>query len=187
MKQRPNISLQNKIDRKLDYFKYLAEENIQPNVSANKTFNAHSKTKNKPNIKLENRNLDRINKHRIDMLNYANREYAINPDLLITYFDKYVLTITSYTLLFHNETPTAKDFDIYCDGLLIDKETYSVDSKENIIITIQKHEAVDDEFDTINFEIVSKWDWKQLNVGDINNDGEEDWLDTEDYKDIILN
>lgn len=115
------------------------------------------KTKSKPNIKVQTRNLDAINKHRIDMMNYVNREFGITADLLIEYSTYYVLTITSYKVLFNNETPTAKDFDIYCDGLLIDKNTYDVKVGENIVITIQKSEAVDDNFDETNFEIVSKF------------------------------
>ena len=114
------------------------------------------------------------------MMRYANREYAIFADLLIEYSTYYVLTITSYKLLFNNETPTAKDFDIYCDGLLIDKTTYGVNVGENIVITIQKSEAVDDSFDETNFEIVSKFDW-------INVTNEEDFdLTTENEEDIII-
>lgn len=259
MKQRPNISVQPKSNTKLDYLKYLAEENIQPNISEPTIFiqqgktkfkpsiaikteidinkinklridviNASiiqdetypiqyvenkiadipfdyskyitgnnqqnisntpfipskAKTKSKPNIKIQNRNLDAINKHRIDMMKWANREYAVYPDLLIEYPTYYVLTITSYKLLFNNETPTAKDFDIYCDGLMVNKNTYDVNVGEHVVITIQKTDAVDDTFDTNNFEIVSKWDWTLLGLGDIDGDGLEDWLDTEDYKDI---
>lgn len=180
MKQRPNISLQNKIPKKLDYFKYLAEENIQPNVSANKTFNAPTKTKSKPNIKLENRNLDRINKHRVEIVNYAINEKGITPDLLIEYSDRYVLTISSYELLTNNETPSAKDFDIYCDGLRLDVETYDVKINGNIVITIQKTEAVDDHFDTNNFEIVSKFTLAYM----INDSG--DYLITDGLDDIII-
>jgi hypothetical protein len=51
---------------------------------------------------------------------------------------------------------------------------------ENIVITIQKTEAVDDTFDTNNFEIVSKFDW-------INITNEEDFdLTTENGEDIII-
>ena len=138
------------------------------------------KTKSKPNIKVQTRNLDTINKHRIDMINYANREFGIPPDLLIEHSTYYVLTITTYKLLFNNETPTAKDFDIYCGGLLVDKNTYDVIVGENIVITIQKNEAVDDNFDETNFEIVSKFDW-------INITNEEDFdLTTENGEDIII-
>jgi len=138
------------------------------------------KTKSKPNIKVQTRNLDAINKHRIDMMNYANREFGIPPDLLIEHSTYYVLTITTYKLLFNNETPTAKDFDIYCGGLLVDKNTYDVIVGENIVITIQKNEAVDDNFDETNFEIVSKFDW-------INITNEEDFdLTTENGEDIII-
>jgi hypothetical protein len=263
MKQKPNISVQSKSNTKLDYLKYLAEENIQPNISepivfipkgktkskpsigikkeidinkinelridliksnvtqdetypiqyvenqiadipfdynkyiagnnqqniSNTPFiPAKSKTKSKPNIKIQTKNLDAINKHRIDMMNWANREYTIFADLLIEYPTYYVLTITSYKLLFNNETPTAKDFDIYCDGLLVDKTTYDIKVGENVVITIQKSEAVDDHFDETNFEIVSKWDWNQfrLGIGDSNGDGEEDWLDTELGEDITI-
>ena len=180
MKQRPNISVQQKSNTKLEYLKYLATENIQPNVSVPVYVAPKGKTKSKPNIKVQSRNLDAINKHRIDMMNYVNREFGITADLLIEYSTYYVLTITSYKVLFNNETPTAKDFDIYCDGLLIDKNTYDVKVGENIVITIQKSEAVDDSYDETNFEIVSKFDW-------INVTNEEDFdLTTENGKDIII-
>ena len=126
MKQRPNISVQQKSNTKLEYLKYLATENIQPNIAAPTYVTPKGKTKSKPNIKVQTRNLDAINKHRIDMMNYANRELGIQPDLLIEHSTYYVLTITTYNVLFNNETPTAKDFDIYCGGLLVDKNTYDV-------------------------------------------------------------
>jgi len=180
MKQRPNISIQQKSNTKLDYLKYLATENIQPNITTPTIFVPKVKTKSKPNIKVQTRNLDAINKHRIDMMNYANREIGIHSDLLIEYPTYYVLTITSYKLLFNNETPTAKDFDIYCDGLLVDKTTYNVIAGENIIITIQKSEAVDDNFTETNFQIVSKWDW-------INMETENGLIiNTENGEDIIF-
>lgn len=157
MKQRPNISIQQKSNTKLEYLKYLATENIQPNITAPTYVELKGKTKSKPNIKVQTKNLDAINKHRIDMMNYVNREFGITADLLIEYSTYYVLTITSYKVLFNNETPTAKDFDIYCDGLLVDKTTYDVKVGENIVITIQKSEAVDDNFTETNFEIVSKF------------------------------
>ena len=157
MKQRPNISVQQKSNTKLEYLKYLATENIQPNISVPTFVAPKGKTKSKPNIKVQTRNLDAINKHRIDIMNYANRELGITADLLIEYSTYYVLTITSYKVLINNETPTAKDFDIYCDGLKVDVSTYGVNVGENIVITIQKSEAVDDTFDTNNFEIVSKF------------------------------
>lgn len=157
MKQRPNIVVPKKSNSTLDYLKYLATENIQPNVSAPTIVTPKGKTKSKPNIATPKRTLDSINKHRIDMINYVVNEKGINPDLLIEYPTNYVLTITSYNLLFNNETPTAKDFDIYCNGLLIDKTTYNVTVNQYIVITIQKSEAVDDTFDTTNFEIVSKF------------------------------
>ena len=180
MKQRPNISIQQKSNTKLEYLKHLATENIQPNVSKSIINVPKGKTKSKPNIKIENRNLDAINKHRIDMMNWANRESGINPDLLIEYSTYYVLTITSYKLLFNNETPTAKDFDIYCDGLLVDKNTYTANVTNYVVITLQKSEAVDSNFDVNNFEIVSKWEWKALVTEN------EDWIDTEKYEDIIF-
>jgi len=261
MKQRPNISIQQKSNTKLDYLKYLAEENIQPNISEPTIFipkgktkskpsigikkeidinkinelridainasiiqdetypiqyveneiadvpfdynkyiagnsqqnisntpfiSSKSKTKSKPNIKIQTRNLDAINKHRIDMTQWAIREVSVFADLLIEYPTYYVLTITSYKLLFSNETPTAKDFDIYCDGLLVNKTTYDVKVGDNIVMTIQKTDAVDDNFDTTNFEIISKFDWINLSLGDVNGDNEEDWLTTENGEDIIL-
>ena len=180
MKQRPNISVQQNSNRKLEYLKYLAEENIQPNIAAPTYVTPKGKTKSKPNLNIQKRNLDNINQHRIDMMNYANRELGIQPDLLIEHSTYYVLTITTYKLLFNNETPTAKDFDIYCGGLLVDKNTYDVIVGENIVITIQKSEAVDDNFDETNFEIVSKFDW-------INITNEEDFdLTTENGEDIII-
>ncbi len=260
MKQRPNISVQPKSNTKLDYLKYLAEENIQPNISEptifipkgktkfkpsitikkeidinkinelridvintsiiqdetypiqyvetkiadvpfdyNKYIAGNSqqnisdtpfipskaKTKSKPNIKIQTRNLDAINKHRIDMMQWAIREVSVFADLLIEYPTYYVLTITSYKLLFSNETPTAKDFDIYCNGVLVDKTIYDVNVSENIVITIQKSEIVEDNFDEKNFEIISKFDWINLSLGDVNGDNEEDWLITENGKDII--
>jgi hypothetical protein len=182
MKHRPNISVQQKSNTKLEYLKYLATENIQPNIAAPTYVAPKGKTKSKPNIKVQSRNLDAINKHRIDMMNYVNREFGIQPDYLIedTINNQYILTITTYKLLFNNETPTAKDFDIYCGGLLVDKNTYDVIVGENIVITIQKSEAVDDDFDETNFEIVSKFDW-------INITNEEDFdLTTENGEDIII-
>ena len=114
------------------------------------------------------------------MLNYANREFGINPDLLIEHSTYYVLTIISYKLITNNEQPTVKDFDIYCNGLRVDSVTTSVNVGENIVITIQKSEAVDDSFDETNFEIVSKFDW-------INVTNEEDFdLTTENGEDIII-
>ena len=202
MKQRPNISV-HKNQKLIDYVrtKVLSDLNGTFESGSSEDFNndlqLHSdlvrnnpvastyvtpkgKTKSKPNIKVQTRNLDAINKHRIDMMNYANREFGITADLLIEYSTYYVLTITSYKVLFNNETPTAKDFDIYCGGLLVDKNTYDVIVSENIVITIQKSEAVDDNFDETNFEIVSKFDW-------INVTNEEDFdLTTENGEDIII-
>ena len=157
MKQRPNISIQKKYNTKLDYLRYLAEENIQPDVVAPTINVPKGKTKSKPNIKLIKRDVAKTNQFRIDMLNYANREFGINPDLLIEHSTYYVLTIISYKLITNNEQPTVKDFDIYCNGLKVDSVTTSVNVGENIVITIQKSEAVDDTFDTNNFEIVSKF------------------------------
>ena len=157
MKQRPNISIQQKSNTKLEYLKYLATENIQPDITAQTYVPPKGKTKSKPNVKLIKRDIGKTNQFRIDMLNYANREFGINPDLLIEYSTYYVLTIITYKLITNNEQPTVKDFDIYCNGLLIDKTTYDVNVNENIVITIQKTEAVDDTFDTNNFEIVSKF------------------------------
>ena len=180
MKQRPNISVQQKSNTKLEYLKYLAEENIQPNITTSTYVAPKGKTKSKPNIKVQTRNLDAINKHRIDMMNYVNREFGITADLLIEYSTYYVLTITSYKVLFNNETPTAKDFDIYCGGLKVDVSTYAAKVDTNIVITIQKSEAVDDSFSETNFEIVSKFDW-------INVTNEEDFdLTTENGEDIII-
>ena len=157
MKQRPNISIQKKINNKLEYLAYLATENIQPDIIQSTQFVSNTKTKSKPNINIKKRNLDNINKHRIDMIQMAISEKGINPNLLIEYPNYYVLTITTYNIIQGVETPTAKDFDIYCDGLKLDITTYDVQIGENIIITIQKTEAVDDHFDINNFEIVSRF------------------------------
>ena len=202
MKQRPNISV-HKNQKLIDYVrtKVLSDLNGTFESGSSQDFNndlqlhtdlvrnnpivptyvtPKGKTKSKPNIKVQTRNLDAINKHRIDMMQYANREFGIQPDLLIEHSTYYVLTITTYKLLFNNETPTAKDFDIYCGGLLVDKNTYDVIVGENIVITIQKSEAVDDNFDETNFEIVSKFDW-------INVTNEEEFdLTTENGEDIII-
>ena len=83
MKQRPNISIQQKSNTKLEYLKYLATENIQPNITTPTYVAPKGKTKSKPNIKVQTRNLDAINKHRIDMMNYIINEKGISPDLLI--------------------------------------------------------------------------------------------------------
>ena len=180
MKQRPNISIQQKSNTKLEYLKYLATENIQPDITAPTYVAPKGKTKSKPNVKLIKRDIGKTNQFRIDMLNYANREFGINPDLLIEYSTYYVLTIISYKLITNNEKPTAKDFDIYCNGLIVDNEIVSVNVGENIVITIQKSEAVDDNFDETNFEIVSKFDW-------INVTNEEEFdLTTENGEDIII-
>ena len=157
MKQRPNISIQQKSNTKLEYLKYLATENIQPDITAPTYVPPKGKTKSKPNVKLIKRDIGKTNQFRIDMLNYANREFGINPDLLIEYSTYYVLTIITYKLITNNEQPTVKDFDIYCNGLIVDNEIVSVNIGESIVITIQKTEAVDDTFDTNNFEIVSKF------------------------------
>lgn len=211
MKQRPNISV-HKNQKLIDYVrtKVLSDLNGTFESGSSQDFNndlqlhtdlvrnnpivptyvaPKGKTKSKPNIKVQTRNLDVINKHRIDMMNYVNREFSVFADGIATHYigdpsdgiiNYYVLTITSYKLLFNNETPTAKDFDIYCDGLLVDKNTYDVIVGENIVITIQKSEAVDDDFDETNFEIVSKFDW-------INITNEEDFdLTTENGEDIII-
>jgi|688.fasta_scaffold383062_2 hypothetical protein len=211
MKQRPNISVQ-KNTKLINYVreKVLSDINgiyqsgsaqdfnnelqlhndlVRNNPIPSTQFIPKGKTKSKPNIKVQTRNLDVINKHRIDMMQYANRELSVFADGIATHYigdpldgiiNYYVLTITSYKILFNNETPTAKDFDIYCNGLLVDKNTYDVIVGENIVITIQKSEAVDDDFDETNFEIVSKFDW-------INITNEEDFdLTTENGEDIII-
>ena len=119
---------------------------VRNNPIASTKFTPKGKTKSKPNIKVQTRNLDAINKHRIDMMNYVNRELSVFADGIATHYigdpldgiiNYYVLTITSYKVLFNNETPTAKDFDIYCDGLLVDKTTYDVKVGENIVIMKQ--------------------------------------------------
>ena len=158
MKQKRNISVSRKSNTKLDYLKYLAEENIQPNISQPTVNKLPVKTKSKPKLNVQKGiDLNLINKFRIDILNYSNNELGINPDLLIEYSNYYIATITNYNVLNGIETTTAKDFDIYCDGLKLDLTTYDINVNDNIIITIQKSEAVDDNFNTNNFEIVSKF------------------------------
>ena len=211
MKQRPNISV-HKNSKLINYVreKVLSDINgiyqsgssqdfnnelqlhndlVRNNPIPSTQFIPKGKTKSKPNIKLIKRDVAKTNQFRIDMMNYANREFSVFADGIATHYigdpldgiiNYYVLTITSYKVLFNNETPTAKDFDIYCDGLLVDKTTYDVKVGENIVITIQKSEAVDDNFDETNFEIVSKFDW-------INVTNEEDFdLTTENGEDIII-
>jgi hypothetical protein len=109
MKHRPNISVQQKSNTKLEYLKYLAEENIQPNVSVPTFVAPTGKQKSKPNLNIQKRNLDKVNQHRIDMMQWVNREVPVIADLLIEYSTYYVLTITSYKLLFNNEL-TISDF-----------------------------------------------------------------------------
>lgn len=179
MKQRPNIVVQKKSNTNLDYLRYLATENIQPTVKQT-TMSTPVKTKSKPNIVLPKRTLNNINKYRIDMLQFANSEMGVTPNLLIEHPTYYVLTITTYNILFNNETPTAKDFDIYCNGLKLDISTYDVVVGENIVITIQKSEAVDDNFDTNNFEVVSKFELLMISSED------DILLNTEGLEDIIL-
>ena len=179
MKQRPNISV-HKNSKLINYVRekvlsdisgtyqsgsaqdfnndlQLHNDLVRNNPLPSTQFIPKGKTKSKPNVKLIKRDISKTNQFRIDMLNYANREFGINPDLLIEHSTYYVLTIISYKLITNNEQPTVKDFDIYCNGLKVDVDTYSVNLGENIVITIQKSEAVDDTFDTNNFEIVSKF------------------------------
>ena len=59
MKQRPNISIQQKSNTKLEYLKYLATENIQPDVVAPTISVPKGKTKSKPNIKLIKRDISK--------------------------------------------------------------------------------------------------------------------------------
>jgi len=183
MKQRPNISVlknqklinyvrekvlsdisgstpisgtleQRSIERQIDltFHTNLVRFNTKP-----ETPKITSKTKSKPIVNVQKRDIGKVNDFRIQMMKFANNELGIHPDLLIEQIDKYVLTITSYKILNGIETPTAKDFDIYCNGLKLDVETYSVNVEQNIVITIQKSEAIDDHFDETNFEIVSKF------------------------------
>jgi len=188
MKERPNIVVQKNINTKIEYLRNLALENIQPSVKL-PTVSTSSKTKSKPTINVQKRDIGKINDFRIQMMNFANNELGIHPDLLIEETDKYVLTITSYKILSGVETLTAKDFDIYCNGLRLDVETYSVSVGQHIVINIQKSEAVDgivgEDFTETSFEIVSKFDAILLGLGDVDGDGEEDWLTTENDKDII--
>jgi hypothetical protein len=181
MKERPNISIQQKSNKKLEYLKYLATENIQPNIIAPTYVVPKGKTKYKPKVNVQKGiDINKVNQFRIDMINYAINEKGINPDLLVEYNDKYILTITSYELITNNETPTTKDFDIYCNGLKVDLSTYSVNVGREIVIIIQKSEAVDDNFDENNFEIVSRFTLAYM----INDSG--DYLITDGLDDIII-
>jgi len=162
MKQRPNILVQKKSNTKLDYLTYLATENIQPNVSASVYITPKSKTKSKPNIKIKNRNIDVINAHRMDMMQTVITEKAINPDLLVEYPTYYILTITTYNIIQGVETPTAKDFDIYLDGVKLDTILYNINVNDNITITLQKDDEanvsiIDNGITENNFEIVGKF------------------------------
>jgi len=113
--------------------------------------------KQKPNIKITKRNLENINKHRIDMINYVINEKSIVPNLLEEFTNYYIFTITTYKLLYNNETPTSKDFDIYCNGLIVNKNAYEIQINSDIIIKINKNELVVDNLHQINFEIISKF------------------------------
>lgn len=159
MKQKPNISIQKFKSTKLEYLSYLATENMQPNIKY-PTQKSSVKTKGKPNINLQKRNIANIDAHRINVINFANKETGIRPDLLVEYSDRYKLTITSYTIAtFGVESLTAKYFDIYCNGLKVDENDIIVEiSTNSIILYVLKSDAVDDTFDTTNFEIVSKFD-----------------------------
>lgn len=186
MKQRPNISVKKTTNKKIEYLRNLALENIQPDIIIPTIVSTTSKTKSKPPTPvIQKRDINKTNQFRVDMIKFGSSDVAINPDLLIENSDNYILTITSYKVLYGIETPTSKDFDIYCNGLRLDASTYSVIVRENVIITIQKTEAVDDTFDVNNFEIVSKFDAILLGVGDVDDDGEEDTLITENNEDIV--
>ena len=209
MKQRPNISVQ-KNTKLINYVreKVLSDINgiyqsgssqdfnnelqlhndlVRNNPLPSTQFIPKGKTKSKPIVNVQKRDIGKVNDFRIQMMNFANNELGIHPDLLMADIpnNQYILTITSYKVLNSVETLSAKDFDIYCNGLKVDVDTYSVNLGEHIVITIQKNEAVDDNFDENNFEIVSKFDVILLSVGDVNDDGEEDWLITENGEDII--
>ena len=209
MKQRPNISVQ-KNTKLINYVreKVLSDINgiyqsgssqdfnnelqlhndlVRNNPLPSTQFIPKGKTKSKPIVNVQKRDIGKVNDFRIQMMNFANNELGIHPDLLMDDIpnNQYILTITSYKVLNGVETLSAKDFDIYCNGLKVDVDTYSVNLGEHIVITIQKNEAVDDNFDENNFEIVSKFDVILLSVGDVNDDGEEDWLITENEEDII--
>lgn len=158
MKQRPDILITKSTNKKIEYLRNLALENIQPDIIIPTIVSTTSKTKSKPSTQvIQKRDINKINQFRVDMIKFGSSEVGIKPDLLIENSDNYILTITSYKLLNSIETPTSKDFNIYCNGLRLDITTYSVIVRENIVITIQKTEAVDDSFDINNFEIVSKF------------------------------
>ena len=209
MKQRPNISV-HKNSKLINYVreKVLSDINgiyqsgssqdfnnelqlhndlVRNNPIPSTQFIPKGKTKSKPIVNVQKRDIGKVNDFRIQMMNFANNELGIHPDLLMADIpnNQYILTITSYKVLNGVETLSAKDFDIYCNGLKVDVDTYSVNLGEHIVITIQKNETVDDNFDENNFEIVSKFDVILLSVGDVNDDGEEDWLITENGEDII--
>jgi len=190
MKQRPDISIKKTTNRKIEYLRNLALENIQPDIVIPTTVSTTSKTKSKPSTPIiQKRDINKTNQFRVEMIKFGSSDMAINPDLLIENSDNYILTITSYKLLYGIETPTSKDLDIYCNGLRLDANTYSVIVRENIVITIQKTEAVDgivgEDFNVNSFEIVSKFDPLLLGVGDVDGDGEEDSLMTENNEDIL--
>lgn len=190
MKQRPDISIKKTTNRKIEYLRNLALENIQPDIIIPTIVSTTSKTKSKPStLVIQKRDINKTNQFRVEMIKFGSSDSAIYPDLLIENSDNYILTITSYKLLYGIETPTSKDLDIYCNGLRLDASTYSVIVRENIVITIQKTEAVDgivgEDFNVNSFEIVSKFDPLLLGVGDVDGDGEEDSLMTENNEDIL--
>jgi hypothetical protein len=64
--------------------------------------------------------------------------------------------------------------------LKVDLSTYNVNVGTEIVITIQKSDAVDDNFDENNFEIVSRFTLAYM----INDSG--DYLVTDGLDDIII-
>ena len=212
MKQRPNISV-HKNSKLINYVreKVLSDINgtyqsgsaqdlnndlqlhndlVRNNPLPSTQFIPKGKTKSKPSTPvIQKRDINKTNQFRVEMIKFGSSDTAIYPDLLIENSDNYILTITSHKLLYGIETPTSKDLDIYCNGLRLDASTYSVLVRENIVITIQKTEAVDgivgEDFDVTSFEIISKFDPLLLGVGDVDGDGEEDSLITENNEDIL--
>ena len=94
------------------------------------------------------------------------------------------LTITQYQLLYGTESVSGKDFDIYLRGLKVDTnfiDGYIDESTKYIVIYVTKNIAVEDGYTETDFEIVSKFDGIYIGL-----DGGEDWLDTEDNNDILV-
>ena len=98
MKHRPNISVQQKSNTKLEYLKYLAEENIQPNIAADTYVTPKGKTKSKPNLNIQKRNLSldldkflKIDSEKLDLIIKVDELRAVKNKVSKEQFEKYFL------------------------------------------------------------------------------------------------